>query len=393
MTCSSNLTTRQWQQITHNDSGVMSGSSRGSTDLGLLKAGLAAVGLAAILPKAGGPASAATAASALGGSAGHHHHRGRRYRVPAVTAALGSLSGLVIDRAGNPVVTDFGDNVGRVVPARSGRFYGKAMRAGNIYIVAGNGHRRFTGDGGPAFAAGLGPQGVAVDAAGNLVTPTREQPGWGGGRRATGTFYGQAMMAGQIYTVAATASQAARVTAGRPPWPSCRVPAGVAVTGSGGLLIADADNFRVRLVAETSGTFYGQKMTTGTSTRRAGGGTEGISARACPVMAARPARRARGPGLGRDRRGGEPAAHRRRPGPAGRRRNGRFYGQAMTAAHIYTVAGMIEGGYSGDGGPADAAQLLSPESAVADAAGNLLVADDENGRIRIATGRCAISRR
>ena len=252
MTCSSNLTTRQWQQITHNDSGVMSGSSRGSTDLGLLKAGLAAVGLAAILPKAGGPASAATAASALGGSAGHHHHRGRRYRVPAVTAALGSLSGLVIDRAGNPVVTDFGDNVGRVVPARSGRFYGKAMRAGNIYIVAGNGHRRFTGDGGPAFAAGLGPQGVAVDAAGNLVTPTREQPGWGGGRRATGTFYGQAMMAGQIYTVAATASQAARVTAGRPPWPSCRVPAGVAVTGSGGLLIADADNFRVRLVAETS---------------------------------------------------------------------------------------------------------------------------------------------
>ena len=103
------------------------------------------------------------------------------------------------------------------------------------------------------------------------------------------------------------------------------------------------------------GTFYGQKMTTGTSTRRAGGGTEGISARACPVMAARPARRARGPGLGRDRRGGEPAAHRRRPGPAGRRRNGRFYGQAMTAAHIYTVAGMIEGGYSGDNPPAGAA--------------------------------------
>ena len=58
-------------------------------------------------------------------------------------------------------MTDFGDNVGRVVPARSGRFYGKAMRAGNIYIVAGNGHRRFTGDGGPATSrrGDLGPAG------------------------------------------------------------------------------------------------------------------------------------------------------------------------------------------------------------------------------------------
>ncbi len=33
--------------------------------------------------------------------------------------------------------------------------------------------------------------------------------------------------------------------------------------GAGNLLIADTDNNRVRLVAETSGTFYGQAMTAG----------------------------------------------------------------------------------------------------------------------------------
>jgi hypothetical protein len=57
---------------------------------------------------------------------------------------------------------------------------------------------------------------------------------------------------------------------------------------------------------------------------------------------------------------------------------GTFYGQAMTAGHVYTVAGDGREGYSGDGGPATAAELDQPSGVATDAAGNLVVADPFN---------------
>jgi sugar lactone lactonase YvrE len=47
-----------------------------------------------------------------------------------------------------------------------------------------------------------------------------------------------------------------------------------------------------------------------------------------------------------------------------------------------TVAGTGEAGFSGDGGPATAAQLRQPHSIAFDAAGDLLVCDIGNGRVR-----------
>jgi len=76
------------------------------------------------------------------------------------------------------------------------------MTKGDIYTVAGHGSAAFSGDGGPATSAGVAPLGVAVDRAGNLVLAD------GLNRRVrvvavtTGTFYGQAMTKGDIYTVA-----------------------------------------------------------------------------------------------------------------------------------------------------------------------------------------------
>ena len=52
---------------------------------------------------------------------------------------------------------------------------------------------------------------------------------------------------------------------------------------------------------------------------------------------------------------------------------GTFYGQAMTTGHIYTIAGTGTQGFSGDGGPATAAELNTPLRATVDAAGNVLV--------------------
>ena len=56
-----------------------------------------------------------------------------------------------------------------------------------------------------------------------------------------------------------------------------------------------------------------------------------------------------------------------------------------TSGIISTVAGTGAGGYSGDGGPATTAQLMLPGSVVADNAGNLYVGDDNHVIRKIAT--------
>ncbi len=63
-------------------------------------------------------------------------------------------------------------------------------------------------------------------------------------------------------------------------------------------------------------------------------------------------------------------------------RTGTFYGRAMTAGDIYTVAGSASGS-SGDGGPATKARLALPGGVAVDGAGNLLVADTYNNRVRL----------
>ncbi len=55
---------------------------------------------------------------------------------------------------------------------------------------------------------------------------------------------------------------------------------------------------------------------------------------------------------------------------------------AQNAAAISTVAGTGTAGFSGDGGPAAAAQLNLPNDAAVDAAGNVYIADASNHRIR-----------
>ena len=52
------------------------------------------------------------------------------------------------------------------------------------------------------------------------------------------------------------------------------------------------------------------------------------------------------------------------------------------AGVISTVAGTGELGYSGDGGPASAAQFAAPLGVAVDTAGNLYVADTFNHRVR-----------
>jgi uncharacterized protein (TIGR03437 family) len=76
----------------------------------------------------------------------------------ATSAQLNLPFGVAVDAAGNLYIAEFGNNRVRKVSAN-----------GNIGTLAGTGVSGFSGDGGQATAAQLsGPQGVAVDSAGNV---------------------------------------------------------------------------------------------------------------------------------------------------------------------------------------------------------------------------------
>ena len=158
---------------------------------------------------------------------------------------------------------------------------------------------------------------------------------------------------------------------------------GVAVDGAGNLLIADTGNDRIRVVAASTGTFYGQPMTAGDIYTVAGNGTRRVLRRRRPGHRGR----ARRPGRRGGGRRGQPADRRHQATTGSgwwRPSTGTFYGQAMTAGDIYTVAGDGKHGFSGDGGPATAAELSLPGRRGGwTRAGNLVIADTGNNRIRV----------
>ncbi len=158
---------------------------------------------------------------------------------------------------------------------------------------------------------------------------------------------------------------------------------------AGNLVVTDTGNERVRVVAETTGTFYGQAMTKGDIYLVAGNGTPGFAGDGGPATSAEfhnpdsVAVDAAGNIAVADTVSGSV------PADMGNNRvrvvaeaTGTFYGQAMTKGDIYTVAGNGTQGYSGDGGPATGAELDQPFGVGVDAAGNLLVTDLFDGRVR-----------
>jgi hypothetical protein len=163
-----------------------------------------------------------------------------------------------------------------VVAAQTGTFYGQAMTAGDIYTVAGNGQPGFSGDGGPATSAELSsPQGPAGDAAGNLLIADSSNQRVRVVAAHTGTFYGQAMTAGDIYTVSGGGTNGLG-DGGPATSAGLSSPCAVAVDAPGNLVIADKFTNRARVVAARSGTFYGQAMTAGDIYTVSGGGTNGL---------------------------------------------------------------------------------------------------------------------
>jgi hypothetical protein len=179
--------------------------------------------------------------------------------IPALTAELAAWR-VATDQSGNVVLTEFFGPKSwiRVVAARTGTFYGQPMTAGDIYTVAGNGTLGYSGDGGPATAAEVNPEGMTVDAKGNVVMAD--------GLRvrvvaaASGTFYGQHMTTGNIYTVAGNGKYGWSPD-GTPALSAKLIASLVAVDPVGNILVGsqDAPN-TVWLVAERAGSYYGKAV-------------------------------------------------------------------------------------------------------------------------------------
>lgn len=330
---------------------------------------------------------------------------------PATGASIGRSCGLTTDTRGDLFFTDLQNNLVEMVPATTRSYFGQSMTAGHVYIIGGDGTTGYSGDGGPAVDAKLsGAAGVTVDSASNVIFDDANNDVLRIIAAQTGTFYGQAMTADHIYTVAGGGSD--RDHSGIPatsallelnntgeeypgvaPWPL------VTEDRAGNIVMDDGGSSlpaRVEVVAGSTGSFYGQAMTVGHIYFIGGGGTkapDGIPAGLADLGMSS--------GITLDHAGNilvSDAVNHEVDMIAVQA--GRYYGQLMKPGYVYRVAGNGKEGLAGDGGPATRAEFSGPDGLTVDSAGNIVLADgsgggfdafDDNGRLRVVAGRAGRS--
>jgi len=309
----------------------------------------------------------------------------------AMSAQLNAPHGVAADTAGNFYIADSANNVVRKVSAN-----------GTITTLAGNGTAGFGGDGGAAASAQLsGPQGVAVDTAGNVYisdtgnSRVREvsggtittvagggTPGFGGdgGAATSAKLYSPVGLAldakgnlyiadtnnsairkvsgGTITTVAGNGVQGYAGDGGPALNAQLNDPQGVAVDSAGNIYITDTMNFAIRMVAKN-----------GTISTIAGNGVAGYTG---DGGAAGQAQLSYPTGIAVDSGGALYFAD-----------AGAVVRKIDASGQISTIAGNGSLGYTGDGGPATAASLNGPIGIALNANGDVYVADSANNAVRL----------
>jgi uncharacterized protein (TIGR03437 family) len=252
----------------------------------------------------------------------------------ATSAELAYPAGVAVDASGNLYIADSENSrIRKVAPG------------GTIATVAGNGSGYgFSGDGGAATSAQLAnPEGVAMDASGNLYIADQ------GNARIR-----KVSAAGIIATLAGGALG----DGGPAVFGFLNQPAAVARDNAGNTYIADTNNNRVRKIAAN-----------GTIATVAGTGAAGYSGDGAAASA-----QLSGPrGLALDASGSLYIAD----------TNNHRVRKVDSSGNISTVAG--NGyccGYTGDGGAATSAQIGSPYGLAVDTSGNLYFSDISNNVVR-----------
>jgi hypothetical protein len=221
----------------------------------------------------------------------------------------------------------------------------RRISGGIITTVAGTGKPGFSGDNGQATKAMLGgPEGVAVDASGNLYIADT------GNQRIRYVNTG-----GIITTIAGTGATRFSGDGGAATAATFSTPVGVSLDASGNVYVADEFNNRIRrfVPGGAIATFAG-------TTISVGDGGPSTQARIEPWSVAV------------DSSGNLYIADRleqrvRKVTPSGT---------------ITTLAGNGQAGGGGDNGPANLAALNTPNGVAVDAAGNVYIADAGNNAIR-----------
>ena len=251
-------------------------------------------------------------------------------------------SSIAIDHSGNYYISEeCNEAVYKVTPS------------GALTLFAGNGSYGYNGDGIAATAASLyEPMGVAVDASGNVYIADM------GNERVR-----KVNTAGIISTIAGVSGPGPDIggfggDGGPATAAQLSQPAAVFVDNIGDVFIADGDNSRIRKI-----------LPFGIITTVVGGGASlGDGGPATEAQLAEPI------ALTMDAAGNMYICD----GFGGNRIR-----KVSTTGVITTVAGTGSAGYNGDGIAATSAQLSVPRGIAMDANGNLFIADNIHGRIRM----------
>ena len=222
---------------------------------------------------------------------------------------------------------------------------------GTIVTAAGNGTAGYTGNNGPATAAELyGPNTVAVDSAGDLFIADLNN----------NVIREVVKATGDIITVAGNGTAGYSGDNGPATAAKLNQPNGVAVDSAGDLFIADYGNNAVREVVKATGDII----------TVAGDGTAGYSGDNGPATAAE---------LDNPRCVAIDSADDLFIADWG---NNVIREVVKATGDIITVAGDGTAGYSGDDGPATAAELNGPNYVAVDSVGDLFIADERENAVR-----------